>query len=84
MSRHLMLPLEHGRLLIEHAKILDVMNGYVLWRHGTESWMSWKDVKEEMWFRSLDSMMGTSFGYHRKDLKEHAPAEVAEFAKLET
>ena len=57
------------------------MNGNVLWRHGTKSWMSLKDLKEEMWCRALDAMIGTSFGYHGKDLKEYAPAEVAEFAK---
>ena len=56
MSRHLMLPLEHGRLLIEHAKRLDAMNGNVLWRHGTESWMPLKDLKEEIWYRVLDTI----------------------------
>ena len=53
----------------------------VLWRHCTESWMPLKDLKEKKRFRSLDSIMETSFGHLGKDLKEYAPVEVAEFAK---
>ena len=41
---------------IEHAKRLDAMNGNVLWRHGTESWMPLKHLKEDIWYRVLDTI----------------------------